>query len=400
VKRKRKNPSPVTGAADVLDTDAALSTATAPPPTPEGTGPGLEARVEELDAMSMLAPFLQADGTPTARNPVAEKWDDLDNRAMAGLHLKVEEVCNQAGKGGMSDAAKAAMVAKLALGPPPIVIAGRAPTAQDAKNWRDRKLKLYKKIREAQSDSGGRRIVGDDVSEELWRMLEVLFMPIAAAIIPKASDVAMAGGGMDAAERAQFELDRGAASSCSSSSSSLAPSSVSSSSSSKGNRLTQKELNRLPLEFDRGSSPFSAIDVHGGGEDAALFDDEGVELDVAPSTYPDPFKLQDEKDGELLRHLSRNRTKSESGNAAQRRLSHVAGDVQTEFRSVVSDMKTALNPPPQLTKTEMLEEARALKELYEAGYYDEEEYKAEQVALKKKYGRAAPLKSNKSKTKK
>ena len=48
----------------------------------------------------------------------------------------------------------------------------------------------------------------------------------------------------------------------------------------------------------------------------------------------------------------------------------------------------------------MLEEARALKELYEAGYYDEEEYKAEQVALKKKYGRAAPLKSNKSKTKK
>ncbi len=164
--------------------------------------------------------------------------------------------------------------------------------------------------------------------------------------------------------------------------------------------MTQKELNRLPLEFDRGSSPFSAIDVHGGGEDAALFDDEGVELDVAPSTYPDPFKLQDEKDGELLRHLSRNRTKSESGNAAQRRLSHVAGDVQTEFRSVVSDMKTALNPPPQLTKTEMLEEARALKELYEAGYYDEEEYKAEQVALKKKYGRAAPLKSNKSKTKK
>ena len=51
MKRKRKDPPPVTGTADVLDTDAAPSTATAPPPTPEGTGPGLEARVEELDAI-------------------------------------------------------------------------------------------------------------------------------------------------------------------------------------------------------------------------------------------------------------------------------------------------------------------------------------------------------------
>ena len=75
MKRKRKNPPPVTGAADVLDTDAAPSTATAPLPTPEGTGPDLEAEVEELDAMSMLAPFFQADGTPTARNPVADKWE-------------------------------------------------------------------------------------------------------------------------------------------------------------------------------------------------------------------------------------------------------------------------------------------------------------------------------------
>ena len=111
-------------------------------------------------------------------------------------------------------------------------------------------------------------------------MLEVLFMLIAAAIIPKASDVAMAGGGMDAAERAQFELT-------------AAPL--------LRVRLRLRLWRRLrcrprprrrqPLDPEgakpaaagvRPRSPFSAIDVHGGGEDAALFDDEGW------TTWPRP----------------------------------------------------------------------------------------------------------------
>ena len=85
VKRKRKDPPPVTGTADVLDTDAAPSTATAPPPTPEGTGPGLEARVEELDAIYFfIAPCGALNSIERARSPnVTLKWARDEDRYCA-----------------------------------------------------------------------------------------------------------------------------------------------------------------------------------------------------------------------------------------------------------------------------------------------------------------------------
>ena len=66
--------------------------------------------------------------------------------------------------------------------------------------------------------------------------------------------------------------------------------------------------------------------------------------------------------------------------------------------------KAVLNqvaPRPTMNKVEMLAEAKALEELYDKGFYTDEELEAEKNALKVKYGvPAAVKKPGKGKAKK
>ena len=184
----------------------------------------------------------------------------------------------------------------------------------------------------------------------------------------------------------------GASSAAALSSSSSASSSSCASSAPK--KMTIKEANRMPLSLDGAPFALGSDDEEGhlaaavaapctrDEENAILLDDDGVDLDVAPSTFPEP-DAQAEKDADLIRGLSVSRASSISGNAAQRRTSYVVGDVQAGFNEVKNGIMEKLNPKPTLSKVEMLEEAKALQELYDGGYYTDAELAAEKAALKK-----------------
>ena len=385
-------------------------------PSPASTAPTVEELLsgdeeeeeeeEENSVEAILAShFDEPEGGTSKKSSVKipDKWTDDDDMKMVDLHLKVEEACKKPGRGGKSDAFKAALVAKLAAGPPPTIINGKAPDQAAAKNWRDRKLKAYKTAKEVMTSSGGARVAGKEIPEALYRKLEALFRPIEKAIVPKAGSVAQSGGGMTEEERAAFIAARNAASSSFSSSSSLSSSSSASSSScasSAPKKMTIKEANRMPLSLDGAPFALGSDDEEGhlaaavaapctrDEENDILLDDDGVDLDVAPSTFPEP-DAQAEKDADLIRGLSVSRASSISGNAAQRRTSYVVGDVQAGFNEVKNGIMEKLNPKPTLSKVEMLEEAKALQELHDSGYYTDAELAAEKAALKKKYGSAA-----------